>query len=74
MGNEVTSKIRHAEQLVARVDFKTLTTQESETFAAIQTFLSKAKEALQEKDMPRALNLAEKAEALAQDLPNSAGK
>jgi len=72
--SEVTTKIRHTEQLVATVDLRHLTSQESETFTAIQSFLSKAKEALHEKDMPRALNLAEKAEALVQDLPNSTGK
>jgi len=74
MENEVTTKIRHTEQLVAKVDSKNLTLQQNETFTAIQAFLSKAKEALHEKDMSRALNLAEKAEALAQDLPNSPGK
>jgi len=56
------------------VDHKNLTTQQSETFTAIRSFISKAKEALHEKDMPRALNLADKAQALAHDLPNSSGK
>lgn len=74
MESEVTMKLRDTEQLVARVDHKNLTTQQSETFTAIRNFISKAKEALHEKDMPRALNLADKAQALAQDLPNSSGK
>ena len=72
--NEVTTKIRRTEQLVATVDSRHLSSQESETFTAIQSFLSKAKEALHEKDMPRALNLVDKAQALAQDLPTNPGK
>jgi hypothetical protein len=67
----VATKIRQAEHLVARVDTSRLTSQQSETFSTIQNFLSKAKEALQQKDMPRALNLAEKAQTLAQELPSS---
>jgi len=74
MEGEVTARIRRTEQLVAKIDPGRLTTQQSETFSTIQTFLSKAKEALQQKDIPRALNLAEKAQALAQDLPNSPAK
>jgi hypothetical protein len=69
--NDVTAMIEHTEQLVARVHLSRLTSQQTETFSTIQSFISKAKEALQQKDMPRALNLAEKAEALAQDLPAS---
>ena len=71
---EVTTKIQHTEQLVATVDLHQLTAQQSETLSTIQSFLSKAKEALQQKDMPRALNLADKAQTLARELPNSANK
>ena len=74
MESEVTMKLRDTEQLVAKIDHKHLTTQQSDTFTAIRNFISKAKEALHEKDMPRAMNLADKAQALAQDLPNSSGK
>jgi len=74
MESEVTTKIRRTEQLVAKVDLKQLTEQQSETLSTIQSFLSKAKDALQQKDMPRALNLAEKAQTLAQELPNGANK
>ena len=74
MESEVTTKIRHAEQLVAKVDLKQLTAQQTETLSTIESFLSKAKEALQQKDMPRALNLADKAQTLARELPNSANK
>jgi hypothetical protein len=74
MESEVTTKIRRTEQLVAKVDLKQLTEQQSETLSTIQSFLSKAKDALHQKDMPRALNLAEKAQTLAQELPNSANK
>ena len=74
MESEVTTKIQHAEQLVATVDLPQLTAQQSETLSTIQSFLSKAKEALQQKDMPRALNLADKAQTLARELPNSANK
>lgn len=71
MESDVTTMIQHTEQLVARVHLNRLTTQQSETFSTIQSFLSKAKEALHQKDMPRALNLAEKAQTLAHDLPTS---
>lgn len=74
METEVTTKIRHTEQLVANVDQKQLTAEQNETLSTIQSFLSKAKDALQQKDMPRALNLAGKAQTLAQELPNSPNK
>lgn len=67
--SDVTAMIEHTEELVARVHLSRLTTQQSETYSTIQSFISKAREAIQEKDMPRAQNLAEKAHALAQDLP-----
>jgi hypothetical protein len=71
MESDVTTMIQDTEQLVARVHLNRLTTQQSETFSTIQSFLSKAKEALHQKDTPRALNLAEKAQTLAHDLPSS---
>jgi hypothetical protein len=67
---EVASRIRQTERLVAGVNQRLLTTQQSETFLTIQSFLAKAKEALDQRDVPRALNLAEKAQALAEDLPS----
>jgi len=74
MENDVIVKIRHTEQIVGRVDFKNLTRQQSDTLGTIQAFLSKAREALNEKDMALAQNLADKAQALAEDLPNNSGK
>jgi hypothetical protein len=71
---EVTTKIQQAEQRIAKIDQKQLTTQQNETLLTIQSFLSKAKEALSQKDVPRALTLADKAQTLAQELPDTPGK
>jgi len=45
-----------------------LATEQQEIFLTIQSFLSKAKEALSIMDFPRAFNLADKAQVLANEL------
>lgn len=67
---EAMAKISLAEQRVTQIDQKRLTKQQQETFLTIQSFVSKAKEALSMKDVARAINLAEKAQTLAGELPN----
>lgn len=67
---EAMTKISLAEQRVTQIDQKRLTKQQQETFLTIQSFVSKAKEALSLKDVARAINLAEKAQTLAGELPN----
>ncbi len=63
-------KIRQVEQRVAQIDHKHLTKQQQDTLLTIKSFLSKAKEAVSLKDVPRAVNLAEKAQTLVGELPN----
>jgi hypothetical protein len=67
---EAMAKIRQVEQRVAQIDHKHLTKQQQDTLLTIQSFLSKAREAVSLKDVPRAVNLAEKAQTLVGELPN----
>jgi hypothetical protein len=69
-GQEAMTKIREVEQRVAQIDHNHLTKQQQDTLLTIQSFLSKAKEAVSLKDVPRAANLAEKAQTLVGELPN----
>jgi hypothetical protein len=67
---EAMTKIRQVEQRVAQIDHNHLTKQQQDTLLTIQSFLSKAEEAISLKDVPRAFNLAEKAQTLVGELPN----
>ncbi|MFQ5989413.1 MAG: hypothetical protein ACE5K9_05810 [Candidatus Methylomirabilales bacterium] len=62
------AKIEGAENLVKQIDQKRLAAEQPEIFSTILSFLSKAREALSIGDFPRALNLAEKAQILAEEL------
>jgi hypothetical protein len=62
------AKIQGAEKIVKQVDQKTLAEEQQEIFSTIQSFLSKAREALSLGDFLRAFNLAEKAQILAEGL------
>jgi hypothetical protein len=62
------AKIQGAEKIVKRIDQKTLAAEQQELFSTIQSFLSKAREALSLGDFLRAFNLAEKAQILAEGL------
>jgi hypothetical protein len=68
---EANSKIQTTEQIVAQIDLKRLAKEQQETYATVQNFLSNAKEALAARDFPRASNLADKAQILAEDLLRS---
>ncbi|MFN3476667.1 MAG: hypothetical protein ACK4Z6_03820 [Candidatus Methylomirabilales bacterium] len=65
---EAKAKIEGAEHLVKQIDQKKLAKEQEETFLTIQSFLSKAKEALSLKDFLRAFTLADKAQTLADEL------
>jgi len=65
---EAHARIASAERLVARLDRDKLGRQQQETFSTIQSFLVKAREAVTERDYPRALTLADKARVLAEEL------
>jgi len=65
---EASGRIEKAEHMVKQIDQQKLAKEQQETFLTIQSFLSKAKEALSIKDFPRAFNLADKAQVLADEL------
>ncbi len=67
---EALAKIRQVEHRFAQIDHQHLTKQQRDTLLTVQSFLSKAREALALKDVPRAINLTEKAETLVGELPN----
>ena len=66
--NEATTKIQGAERTLLSIDERNLTSDQQETFHAIQTFLTEARGALTQKDFPRAINLAQKAQVLSEEL------
>jgi hypothetical protein len=68
---EANSRIQKTEQIVAQIDQKRLAKEQVETYSTIQNFLSSAKEAIAVRDFPRASNLADKAQILAEDLLRS---
>ncbi|HET8578633.1 MAG TPA: hypothetical protein VFO18_16170 [Methylomirabilota bacterium] len=61
-------RIDRTERLLSQVDPKRLGGQRQESYQTIQSFLSKAKEALYARDMQRAMTLADKAFLLANEL------
>lgn len=65
-------RIVEAEQIVTRIDEKTLSKEQRETFLTIQDLLLKAREAFSVGDYPRAFILADKANVLAEGLPATA--
>ncbi len=65
---DANTRIRKAELIVEQVDQKKLVKEQQDTFSTIQSFLTKAKEALSAQDFPRASNLADKAGVLAEEL------
>jgi hypothetical protein len=68
---EAKSRIDGAERLVKQIDQNRLAEDQRGTLLTIQSFLSKAREALSLEDFLRAFNLADKAQILAQELLNS---
>ena len=68
---EAMSRIDGAERLVKQIDQNRLVEEQRGTFLTIQSFLSKAREALSLEDFLRAFNLADKAQILALELVNT---
>lgn len=68
---EAKSRIDGAERIVKQIDQNRLAEDQRGTFLTLQSFLSKAREALSLEDFLRAFNLADKAQILAQELLNS---
>jgi len=68
---EAKSRINETERIVKQIDQNRLAEEQRGTFLTLQSFLSKAREALSLEDFLRAFNLADKAQILAQELLNS---
>jgi hypothetical protein len=68
---EARSRIDETERMVQQIDRARLAKEQRGTFLTIQSFLSKAREALSLEDFLRAFNLADKAQILALELLNS---
>jgi hypothetical protein len=62
------SRIDEAERLVRQIDQKKLAGEQQQNFLTIQSFVTKAKEALSQRDVQRAFTLADKARLLAEEL------
>lgn len=68
LSREANARIRKAEQTVQQIDQKKLAKDQQGTLSTIRSFLANAREALTARDFPRATNLAEKAQILAEEL------
>jgi hypothetical protein len=68
LSRQTRARVDATEELVRTVDEKTLPPAQAEAYATIQSFLEKAKEALQHRDLQRAAILADKAGILAEEL------
>ena len=66
--DEANTNIQGAERTVLSIDERKLTADQQETYQTIHSFLAQAKAALSRKDFPQALNLAEKAQILSDEL------
>ena len=65
---DVNARLAYAGRLIDQIDPVRLAKEQREMLSGIQDFISKAVEALQAKDLPRAHMLADKASKLADDL------
>ena len=66
--DEANAKIQGAEQALQAIDARKLATDQQETFQTIYAFIVQARAALSRKDFSRALNLAQKAQILSDEL------
>jgi hypothetical protein len=65
---EAQRRIERTERLVRQIDQRRLATDQQENLLTVQSFLTKAREALTERDVQRALTLADKAYLIADQL------
>lgn len=68
MQRQAQTRIDETERLVRRIDQKKLVGDQHQNFLTIQSFVTKAKEALSQRDVQRAFTLADKARLLAEEL------
>lgn len=68
VAREISARLVRAGQVIEQIDPAKLAKEQREMFSGVQDFISKATEALQAKDVPRAQILADKASKLADDL------
>ncbi len=67
---EINALIRGVERTLLSIDRLKLTADQWETYQTINSFLTQAKEALTTKDFQQAINLAQKAHVLSDELSN----
>ena len=65
---KISARLARANELVAHIDATKLSSDQQEMLSGLRDFISKANEALQAHDVPRAQMLADKASRLADDL------
>jgi hypothetical protein len=65
---EVNARLGRAERVIEQIDPARLDEDHRQMFASIQDYVSKAREAISNKDLPRAGVLSEKASTLADEL------
>ncbi len=70
--DQAVRQIADADRAMRAVQVSALRPGERETFGTVQSFLQQAQQALSARHYERAMTLARKAEALAQDLPRGA--
>jgi len=68
LSRETRTRLDATEGLLRPLDGKALPPAQAETYSTIQSFLAKAREALERQDLQRAATLADKANILAQEL------
>ena len=68
LSRETRARLDATEGLLRPLDGKALPPEQAETYATIQSFLAKAREALERQNLQRAATLADKANILAQEL------
>jgi hypothetical protein len=65
---EVNAKIQGVERTLLSIDQQKLKADQSETYQTVYSFLAQAREALANKDFQQAMNLAQKADVLSDEL------
>lgn len=67
---EINTTIQDVERALLSVDQLKLKADQAETYQTVQSFLAQARKALTDKDFQRAMNLAQKAHILSNELSN----
>jgi uncharacterized protein with von Willebrand factor type A (vWA) domain len=72
LSEEVHAMIQRVERTLLSIDQQKLKADQSETYQTIQSFLTQARKAVTNKDFQQAINLAQKAHVLSDELSNVA--